>query len=167
MNKKKLIYTISFFILLLDQLIKVIVVNNMKLHQEITLIKNFFSIYYVKNTGAAFSILGNQTLLLIVVSCLCLIIIKEYIKKEQNITTLSMLSLGLIVGGTIGNLFDRIIYHAVIDYLAFDIFTYSFPVFNLADIAITVGTFFLIVGYIIENKKSGDKHERTTKKIQN
>ena len=63
MTKKKLIYTIASIILLLDQLIKVIVVNNMELHQEIKIIKNFFSIYYVKNTGAAFSILGNQTLL--------------------------------------------------------------------------------------------------------
>ena len=166
MNKKKLIYTIASIILLLDQLIKVLVVNNMKLHQEIEIIKNFFSIYFVKNTGAAFSILGNQTLLLIVVSCLCLILIKEYIKKEKNITTLSMLSLGLIVGGTLGNLFDRIIYHAVIDYLAFDIFKYSFPVFNLADIAITVGTFLLVIAYIIENR-TGDKNERTTKKLQN
>ena len=166
MTKKKLIYTIASIILLLDQLIKVLVVNNMKLHQEIEIIKNFFSIYYVKNTGAAFSILGNQTLLLIVVSCLCLIIIKEYIKKEKNITTLSMLSLGLIVGGTLGNLFDRIIYHAVIDYLAFDIFKYSFPVFNLADIAITVGTTLLVIAYIIENR-TGDKNERTTKKLQN
>ena len=90
MNKKKLIYSISFIVLLLDQLIKVLVVNNMDLHQEINIIKNFFSIYYVKNTGAAFSILGNQTLLLIVVSCLCLIIIKEYIKKEKNITSISV-----------------------------------------------------------------------------
>ena len=166
MTKKKLIYTIASIILLLDQLIKVIVVNNMELHQEIKIIKNFFSIYYVKNTGAAFSILGNQTLLLIVVSCLCLILIKEYIKKEKNITTISMTSLGLIVGGTLGNLFDRIIYHAVIDYLSFDIFKYSFPVFNLADIAITIGTFLLVIGYIIENR-AGDKNERTTKKLQN
>lgn len=166
MTKKKLIYTIASIILLLDQLIKVIVVNNMELHQEIKIIKNFFSIYYVKNTGAAFSILGNQTLLLIVVSCLCLILIKEYIKKENNITTISMTSLGLIVGGTLGNLFDRIIYHAVIDYLSFDIFKYSFPVFNLADIAITIGTFLLVIGYIIENR-AGDKNERTTKKPQN
>ena len=166
MNKKKLIYSISFIILLLDQLIKVLVVNNMDLHQEIKIIKNFFSIYYVKNTGAAFSILGNQTLLLIVVSCLCLIIIKEYIKKEKNITNLSMVSLGLIVGGTLGNLIDSIMYHAVIDYLAFDIFKYSFPVFNLADIAITTGTFLLVVGYIIENR-TGDKNERATKKLQN
>ena len=77
-----------------------------------------------------------------------------------------MISLGLIVGGTLGNLFDRIMYHAVIDYLSFDIFKYSFPVFNLADVAITVGTFLLIIGYIIENK-AGDKNERATKKIQN
>ena len=77
-----------------------------------------------------------------------------------------MTSLGLIVGGTLGNLFDRIMYHAVIDYLAFDIFKYSFPVFNLADIAITTGTFLLVAGYIIENR-TGDKNERATKKLQN
>ena len=166
MNNKGKIYYITCLVLLLDQIVKIIVNNCMTLYDEIKLIPNFFSIYYVKNTGAAFSILGNQTLLLIVVSCLCLIIIKEYIKKEKNITNLSMISLGLIVGGTLGNLFDRIMYHAVIDYLAFDIFKYSFPVFNLADIAITTGTFLLVVGYIIENR-TGDKNERATKKLQN
>ena len=79
-------------------------------------------------------------------------------KKLLSLLTVSMISLGLIVGGTLGNLFDRIIYHAVVDYLAFDIFKYSFPVFNLADIGITVGTTLLIIAYIIENR-TGDKNE--------
>lgn len=153
MNKKNFIYSISFIVLLFDQLIKLIVMNNMKLHQEITIIPNFFSIYYIENTGAAFSILGNKTLLLIIVSVICLILMKEYIKKEKEMSNLSIISLGMIIGGTIGNLFDRILYKAVIDYLAFDIFKYSFPVFNLADIAITVGASLLLLSYFIDNKK--------------
>ena len=153
MNKKNFIYSISFIVLLFDQLIKLIVMNNMKLHQEITIIPNFFSIYYIENTGAAFSILGNKTLLLIIVSVICLILMKEYIKKEKEMSNLSIISLGMIIGGTIGNLFDRILYKAVIDYLAFDIFKYSFPVFNLADIAITVGAALLLLSYFIDNKK--------------
>lgn len=153
MNKKNFIYSISFIVLLFDQLIKLIVMNNMKLHQEITIIPNFFSIYYIENTGAAFSILGNKTLLLIIVSVICLILMKEYIKREKEMSNLSIISLGMIIGGTIGNLFDRILYKAVIDYLAFDIFKYSFPVFNLADIAITVGASLLLLSYFIDNKK--------------
>ena len=153
MNKKNFIYSISFIVLLFDQFIKLIVMNNMKLHQEIPIIPKFFSIYYIENTGAAFSILGNQTLLLVLVSAVCLILMKEYIKKEKEMTNLSIISLGMNIGGTMGNLFDRILYKAVIDYLAFDIFKYSFPVFNLADIAITVGAALLLLSYFIENKK--------------
>jgi len=153
MNKKSFIYSISFIVLLLDQIIKLVVMNNMNLHQEIKIIPNFFSLYYVENPGAAFSILGNQTMLLIIVSVVCLILIKEYIKKEKEFSNLSIISLGMIIGGTIGNLFDRILYKAVIDYLAFDIFKYSFPVFNLADIAITVGAGLLLLSYFIDNFK--------------
>ena len=153
MDKKKFIYPISFIVLLVDQFIKLIVINNMKLHQEIEIIPNFFSLYYIENPGAAFSILGNQTLLLVLVSVFCLIIIKEYIKRENDLTKLSIVSLGMIVGGTLGNLFDRVLYKVVIDYLAFDIFTYSFPVLNLADIAITVGAGLLLLNYILENHK--------------
>lgn len=153
MNKKSFIYSISFIVLLLDQIIKLVVMNNMELHQEIKIIPNFFSLYYVENPGAAFSILGKQTLLLIIVSVVCLILIKEYIKKEKELSNLSIISLGMIIGGTIGNLFDRILYKAVIDYLAFDIFKYSFPVFNLADIAITVGAGLLLLSYLIDNFK--------------
>lgn len=153
MDKKKFIYSISFIVLLLDQIIKLTIMNTMKLHQEISIIPNFFSLYYVENPGAAFSILGNQTLLLIIISVMCLVLIKEYIKREKDFTKLSIISLGMITGGTIGNLFDRILYKVVIDYLAFDIFSYSFPVFNLADIAITTGAGLLLLSYILENKK--------------
>lgn len=139
--------------MLLDQIIKLLVTKNMYLEEEIVLIPNFFSLYYLKNTGAAFSIFGNKTLLLIIISLLCLVILKKYIKSLANVTTLTTISLGILVGGILGNLFDRILYHSVIDYLSFTFFNYNFPVFNLADIGITVGAFLLIINLILEEKK--------------
>ena len=153
MKNKKLIYTIAMFFMLLDQLIKLIVTTNMEMHQEIKIIPKFFSLYYLKNTGAAFSILGNKTLFLILISIICLIVIKKYIKKLKRVNNLTIISLGVLTGGIIGNLFDRIFYQSVIDYLSFNIFGYGFPVFNLADIGITVGAFLLIIDLIIEEKE--------------
>lgn len=150
MKNKKLIYTLSMFFMLLDQLIKLIITKNMTIHQEITIIPKFFSLYYLENTGAAFSIFGNKTLLLIFISIICLILLKNYIKKLKRVTNLTIISLGIMIGGIIGNLFDRLIYTAVIDYLSFNLFGYSFPVFNLADIGITLGALLLIIDLIIE-----------------
>ena len=69
------------------------------------------------------------------------------------ITTLHIISLGIMIGGIIGNLFDRIIYESVIDYLSFEIFNYNFPVFNLADIGITIGAVLLIIALTKEEKE--------------
>lgn len=153
MKNKKLIYTLAMIFMLLDQTIKLIVTSNMDLLQEITIIPNFFSLYYLKNTGAAFSIFGNQTILLIIISIICLIILKNYIKKLQRVTNLTIISLGIMTGGIIGNLFDRVLYQSVIDYLSFNFFGYSFPVFNLADIGITIGAILLIIDLIIEERE--------------
>ncbi len=157
MKNKKLIYTVALFFLLLDQVIKFIITNNLVLMEEIPIIKNFFSIYYLKNTGAAFSIFGNKTLFLIIISILCLIFLKYYIKKLKQVTRLTIVSLGIMIGGIVGNLFDRIIYKSVIDYLSFSFGNYNFPVFNLADIGITIGAVLLLIDLIkeeIELKKS-------------
>ena len=156
MKNKKLIYTLSLLFLLLDQMIKLIITKNMTLHQEIIVIKKFFSLYYLENTGAAFNILGNQTLFLIIISIICLVILKNYIKKIKKVTTLTILSLGIMIGGIIGNLFDRLIYGAVIDYLSFNIFNYNFPVFNLADIGITLGAILLIID-LVHDEINGKK----------
>ena len=169
MKNKKLIYTLGMAFMLLDQLIKLVVTKNMDLNQEITIISNFFSIYYLKNTGAAFSILGNKTLFLIIVSIICLLILKNYIKNLKNITSLTIISLGIMLGGIIGNLFDRLLYKAVIDYLSFNIFGYSFPVFNLADIGITIGTLLLVVEMLIteQKNKSLEKKQKIWYSIDN
>ncbi len=154
MRNKKIIYTFSLLFMLLDQIIKLLVIKNISLQEEITIIPNFFSLYYLKNNGAAFSILGNKTLFLILISVICLIFFRNYIKSLTKVTPLTIISLGMIIGGILGNLFDRLIYHSVIDYLSFIIFNYAFPVFNLADIGITVGGVLLVVDLLISDKVS-------------
>ncbi len=151
-NKNK-VYLTSVIVLLIDQIVKLLIKTNMNLNEEISIIPNFFSIQYLKNTGAAFSILENQTILLAITSIICISVIIYYLKKEENLTTAMYLSFGLVLGGILGNLIDRIVYQGVIDFLSFQIFNYNFPVFNIADIGITIGVLLLIIIYISRDIK--------------
>lgn len=159
-KNKEQAYKITCIILIIDQILKNIIKTKMSLNQEIVLIKNFFSINYLKNTGAAFSILTNQTLILIIISFIIIFVLDRFLTKEKNLNNLSVISIGLILGGIFGNLLDRILYKGVIDYLSFRIFSYNFPVFNFADMAITIGTFLLLFNMVkedIQNKKLDKK----------
>lgn len=157
MKNREDIYKITSIILMLDQFIKLIINNSMDLYQQIKIIPNFFYIFYVQNTGAAFSILEDNTFILIIISTIIIVILDRTIKKEKEFKTLEVISLGMIMGGIFGNLMDRIVHHAVIDYLAFQIFKYDFPVFNLADIGITVGVALMIISLIKEKISSTKK----------
>lgn len=153
MKNRQKIYNIVAIVFIIDQIVKIIIKHTMNLYQEISIIPNFFSLCYVKNTGAAFSILEDATLLLIVISIVFLLLIDKSIKKEeQNLSKLSIISLGMIIGGIFGNLIDRILYRSVIDYLSFSFGKYHFPIFNIADIGITVGVFILIIDMIRRKK---------------
>jgi len=157
MKNKQDIYKITSIVLILDQVIKLLINHYMNLYQTITIIPHFFSIYFTQNTGAAFSILENNTTILIIVSVVFIVLIDRYIQKEISISKLSKISFGLILGGVFGNLLDRIIHHAVIDYLLFTFGSYQFPVFNLADIGITCGVILLIIDTFFGK---GENHER-------
>lgn len=157
MKNKKNIYIIAIIYLIIDQIVKIIVRTKMELYQEIKIIPKLFSLYYVENDGAAFSILGNQTIFLIIISIICLIILNKFILEEE-LPKNSLIPLGCLLGGIVGNLIDRIIFKSVTDYLSIFIFKYSFPVFNIADIGITVGTALLILNIVLEEKKN--KHKK-------
>lgn len=154
MKNKKNIYLIGFIVLLIDQLVKLIIKNALSLNQEVIVIKNFFSIHYLQNEGAAFSIFQNKTLFLILTALICLVILIIYIQKENNLNKISTISLGLLLAGISGNLIDRLIYKKVIDFLSFTIFNYDFAVFNIADIAITIGALLLLINCIKEELTS-------------
>lgn len=146
--KKQKIYNICVWTLLIDQIVKIVITLNMELNQMITVIPSFFNIYYVKNTGAAFSILEGKRYLLIFFAIVVFFGLKQYIAKNKIKSKLEILGLGLIMGGLVGNLVDRLLYGYVIDYLSFDIFKYSFPVFNIADMSIVIGLLLVIIDII-------------------
>ena len=158
MKNRQNIYKIASTLLILDQIIKIIIKYNMNLYDKIIIIKNFFSILYLKNTGAAFSLFKDSTFILIIISVIFIIILDKYIRKEQNsLNKMDILSFGLIMGGIFGNLIDRIIHKGVIDYLSFKIINYSFPVFNFADICITIGTLLIILNLFFSKEKMINK----------
>ena len=145
-NNRKNIYKIVGLVFALDQILKAIIQHTLNENQIVKVIPNFFSITFVKNTGAAFSILEDATLLLIIISVVFIILIDNTIKKEeQNLDKLSIIALGMIIGGIFGNLIDRILFRSVIDYISFQFGSYYFPIFNIADIGITVGVGLLLL----------------------
>lgn len=131
--------------LIIDQIIKLIITNSVDLNQGINVIKGFFSITYVRNYGAAFSILTGNRLFLIIITIMALLLIYFiFIKSEKN-SKLQLTLYGILLGGILGNLLDRIIYSYVIDYLDFNVFGFNAPVFNFADICIVISTILIVI----------------------
>lgn len=145
---KKKIYLVALIGLLLDQSIKIIVSNLMTPFTSKIIIKNFFELTFVKNTGGAWGILSNNLILLIFVSTVALLVLNSYIKKEQHINNLMIFSYGFLIGGILGNLIDRLFRGYVVDFFHFYIFGYDYPVFNIADILIVVGISLMLIEVI-------------------
>jgi len=151
----KLLPLITFIVFGIDFLTKQLVVNLMIEYQSITIIKNFFYITFAKNTGVAFSFLEGEIPLVIIMTSIIILLILKYI-KTTNPNKYELTCYSLIIGGAIGNLFDRIIFGYVIDFFDFNIFGYSFPIFNIADTAIVIGTFLLIILNISESRNKNE-----------
>lgn len=144
----------SIILVIIDQLLKQIISRTLSLYDKIEVIPNFFSITYTKNDGGAWSILSGNRILFIAVALLCLIFIYEYFLKGKTFSCFEIVMYSLLIGGILGNLMDRIFYGYVIDYLSFIIFSYPFPVFNLADTCIVIGVILLIYE-ILRGEKYG------------
>lgn len=144
--------------IVVDRISKIIVVFNMNALESNTIIKNFFSLTYAKNYGAAWSMMDGKTSFLILVAILASIFIVYYfIKNKDKINKYEKVSMALILGGTLGNLIDRIIYGYVIDFLDFKIFNYNFPIFNVADSCIVIGALILFLSGMGDKKNGTNK----------
>ncbi len=143
---------------LVDQVVKYWAVAWLAPMGSIPLIPGILQLTYVENRGAAFSILQNQIWLLVVVTVaiLCAIIYVFYKKMIQ--TTLGRISLVIIAAGAVGNMIDRIVRHYVVDMI--EVVFISFPVFNIADIYVTVGVALFCIYFIFQHKEP----EETEKK---
>lgn len=137
-----IIYTLIF--LLIDIISKLIISNLLELNSSIVIIRNFFSITYVHNTGAAWSILSGRRLLLLIVTSILLLFIINYIRCHMPSKKIDIIGDSMVLGGAIGNFIDRLFLGYVKDFLDFNLFGYNYPIFNLADSFIFIGLILLI-----------------------
>lgn len=144
---------LSLFFIICDQFIKIFISNKLILNESKTIIGNFFNITNVHNYGAAWSILNNQSLLLIGIGLVALGVIYFTFIKDKKLKKLDSILISMLVSGIIGNMIDRIRFGYVIDYLDFKIFGYDYPVFNLADMLIVIAMILLII------KSSKEEHD--------
>lgn len=148
---KKKVLIISFITLFIDLTTKFLIFSLDKFEDSVVVINNFFKITPVKNFGAAFSTFEHMNLLLITISVIILIYLLLSINRVKN-TKLNGLSYGLLIGGLLGNLFDRMVFGYVRDFLSFKIWKFNFAIFNIADVGIVVGIFMILILSIIREK---------------
>lgn len=146
-----LLYVLAaVLIFVFDRLSKTWIMSNVNLGQKFWGMDNFLSFIYVRNEGAAFSILSGKLGLLSIISVLFCIgaVVYWIIKKPKS--KLLQTALMLMIAGAAGNAFDRIAYGYVVDFIATEFI--SFPVFNIADIAITVGATLLVIYAFLDER---------------
>ena len=139
MNRK--IVIIGIIALVIDQITK----SLMQIYDvHFNIINGFLRLNYIQNTGAAWSILEGKQYLLIGITILMLILVYNMSFSFDN-NKLNNFTFGILFGGIIGNLFDRVLYGMVRDFIDINVFGYNFPVFNIADMLIVLGVVILLI----------------------
>jgi len=142
----------SAFFLAVDLIVKQIIIEKVLYGSEIVVIKNFFSITHIRNTGAAWGIFSSKTEILTIVTIICSVLI-FYLIYASTVNKTVMFCFSAILGGACGNLTERLRPGYVADFLAFRFFGYDFPNFNVADMCITVGCIVLAFYIIFLHRK--------------
>ena len=137
---------VVFLGLLLDRLSKMWAISDLSGNSGIILIKDIFGLEYLENRGAAFGILQNKTILLAIVTLFVILGMIYYIIAYKPKSKFVRLSFAMIISGALGNLYDRLFYKYVVDFILLhykDI--YYFPTFNIADMLVVLGTCILMI----------------------
>lgn len=146
----RLVLTLALVVLVLDQITKLWAAASLPLWTSKTVIPGFFNLVHVLNKGAAFGFLSDldatwRPYFFLGVTALAVVLILHLLRTVPREDTVLFTALGLILGGALGNLVDRIRLGEVIDFLDFYIGQYHWPAFNVADIAISIGSVLLLV----------------------
>ncbi len=161
-RKSKIIVPVALGVIVLDRLTKLLVMDRLELGDSITVIPGFFDLAYVQNTGAAFGMLAlmdnTYRVPFLVASTLAAVgLLAYFVKKTSPKDVLVLIALALVIGGALGNLYDRLAYGYVIDFIDCYVGFRHWPAFNVADSGITVGI--LLLGEeILIRKKSGEPY---------
>jgi signal peptidase II len=154
---------IALIVVVLDRWTKHVVAQRISLYSHIQIIPGFFRLTHTENTGAAFSLFADstgpwKTVLLIGFSVVALAVVSFLLWKNNHAHMATGIGLSLIMGGALGNLWDRVARGRVVDFLLFYIKRYQWPVFNLADSAIVVGAGLLVIEILFAKTDTEKTH---------
>ena len=143
-------FIIALIVVLLDRWSKHAVATRISLYSHIQIIPNLFRLTHTENTGAAFSLFADspahwKTAMLITFSVAAMVIVSVLLCRQTRALSVTGIALSLILGGAVGNLWDRVASGRVVDFLLFYYKTYQWPVFNLADSSIVIGACLLVL----------------------
>jgi signal peptidase II len=146
---RKYHFLIALAVLVLDRFTKWTIARRLSLHDSIPVIPGFFKIIHTENPGAAFGMFADSPSpwkagLLILFSLVALVVVSTLLWKNSHTLTSTGFGLSLILGGAVGNLWDRIVSHQVVDFLLFYVGRHEWPAFNVADSSIVVGACLLV-----------------------
>lgn len=142
--------TLALIVVAADRWSKRLVAARIAMYSHVQIIPGFFRLTHTENTGAAFSLFADSTYrwrtgALIAFSMIAMVIVSFLLWKQKRALTITGIALSLILGGAVGNLWDRVASGRVVDFLLFYIKQYQWPVFNLADSSIVIGASLLVV----------------------
>lgn len=148
----------ALVVILLDRWTKRLVAARIPMFTHIQIIPGFFRLTHTENTGAAFSLFADspshwKTGLLIGSSLIAMVIVSVLLWRQRSALTITGIALSLILGGAVGNLWDRVASGRVVDFLLLYVKQYQWPVFNLADSAIVVGAGLLVAEILFSHPK--------------
>jgi signal peptidase II len=152
-------FLLALFVILLDRWTKHLVALRISMYDHIQIIPGFFRITHTENTGAAFSLFADspshwKTAMLISFSVIAMIVVSILLWRQSRALTTTGIALSLILGGAVGNLWDRVASGRVVDFLDVYYKSYHWPVFNLADSAIVVGASLLVLEIVFGPSKA-------------
>jgi signal peptidase II len=144
-----LLGAITIPVILLDQATKLFVQAHMALYESIAIIPNYLDITYTLNPGAAFSMLADapvwvRTMFLLTMACAAIVVLAVMIVRAERVS-ISSVAFALILGGAMGNLIDRAVRGRVIDFMRAHYYDLNYPIFNVADSAISIGVALIIL----------------------
>ena len=153
---------IAVIVLGLDRLSKWIIARDIALHDSVQVIPGFFRLTHVQNSGAAFGLFADspsqwKIAVLVLFSIVALVIVSMLLWRNSHSMSTTGLGLSLILGGALGNLWDRLINGRVVDFLLFYIGDHQWPAFNVADSAIVVGAGLLVIEILFSKTPAAEK----------
>lgn len=161
-ERKKIINLLICSLVLIACIIFDLIAKKFTVGIDMEAIPGFFKFLYTQNTGAAWSMFSGSTVALIIISVIIIALLGVYVFASKTKNALFYVSLGLIVGGAVGNLIDRIFLGYVRDFIKLEFM--NFPIFNTADCFLTVGVICLVVYYLIEVIKESKKKKEKEQK---